>query len=162
MHASAYRLCEFFAAEYLGSTVGRVLDVGSCDVNGTLKPIFLGWDYVGLDIAEGPNVDIVASNQGWPLTDSSFDVAVSSSCFEHDPRFWITFKEMARVVRSGGWVYICAPSQGPYHGHPGDCWRFYKDAWQALADSTEGVELLSSRVYDNEPWHDSVGIYKVL
>lgn len=34
----------------------RVLDVGSCDVNGTYHPLFVqpGWRYEGADIVSGP------------------------------------------------------------------------------------------------------------
>ena len=47
--------------------------------------------------------------------------------------FWMTLREMARVVRLGGYVYVNAPSTGPYHAFPGDNWRFYRDAPAALA-----------------------------
>ena len=62
-----------------------------------------------------------------------FSTQVSTSCFEHDPIFWLTFKEIARVTKVGGYVYINAPSNEVYHGYPGDNWRFYKDAPAALA-----------------------------
>jgi SAM-dependent methyltransferase len=69
----------------------------------------------------------------FPFPDESFDLIVSTSCFEHDPCFWMTFREMARVIKKGGYIYMNAPSNGPYHGYPGDNWRFYSDAGQALA-----------------------------
>ena len=43
--------------------------------------------------------------------------------------FWVTFAEMARVVKAGGFVYISVPVNGPVHRHPMDCWRFYPDAY---------------------------------
>ena len=69
----------------------------------------------------------------FPFPDESFDLIVSTSCFEHDPCFWMTFREMGRIIKKGGYIYVNAPSNGPYHGHPGDNWRFYSDAGQALA-----------------------------
>ena len=57
-----------------------------------------------------------------------FSTQVSTSCFEHDPIFWLTFKEIARVTKVDGFVYVNAPSNEVYHGYPGDNWRFYKDA----------------------------------
>jgi SAM-dependent methyltransferase len=117
----------------------RILDVGAMDVNGTLRSIApAGCVYTGLDLAEGPGVDCVldASPMGrgtFPFSNGSFDLVVSTSCFEHDPAFWVTFAEMARVVRAGGFIYVSVPANGPYHGHPGDCWRFYADAGKALA-----------------------------
>jgi hypothetical protein len=39
---------------------------------------------------------------------------------------------MARVVKSGGFIYLNAPSNGYVHNHPLDIWRFYPDAGIAL------------------------------
>jgi len=68
-----------------------------------------------------------------PFDTESIDNVISTSCFEHDPCFWITFKEMCRITKPGGFIYVNAPAFGPYHKHPGDNWRFYNDAAQALA-----------------------------
>lgn len=40
-----------------------------------------------------------------PFGDGAFDAVVASSVFEHDVAFWITFREMCRVVRPGGTIY---------------------------------------------------------
>ena len=40
---------------------------------------------------------------------------------------------MTRITKLGGFIYVNAPTNGPYHCHPGDNWRFYSDAGQALA-----------------------------
>ena len=52
---------------------------------------------------------------------------------------------MCRIVKSDGYIYIYvnAPKNGPYHCHPGDNWRFYYDAGQALS-------YWSSYKYGNE------------
>ena len=113
-----------------------VLEVGSQDVNGNPRQIFeqLHCRYTGVDIEAGRNVDVVyAPGEPLPFADASFDLCVSSSTFEHDPAFWVTIREMARVTKMGGLVYATAPSTGPYHAHPGDNWRFYRDAPAALA-----------------------------
>ena len=58
-----------------------------------------------------------------------------------------------------------APSEGHYHGYPGDCWRFYKDSWKALEKwskmSEHPVELIEGFIdtKDNH-WKDSIGIFK--
>jgi len=44
---------------------GKTLDVGSFDVNGSLKDLFD--DYTGIDMREGPNVDIVANSHKLPF-----------------------------------------------------------------------------------------------
>jgi SAM-dependent methyltransferase len=134
MHDTALRTGEAFFKCY-GFPSCRVLDVGSLDVNGTLKPFLPeGSKYIGVDLSYGPNVDKVLDNPGeFPFPSEAFDLVVSTSCLEHDPMFWITFAEMARVVNLSGFVYVSVPSNGPYHGHPGDCWRFYPDSTAALS-----------------------------
>jgi hypothetical protein len=80
----------------------------------------------------------------------------------------MTFLEMCRILKPGGFIYINAPSAGPYHGHPGDCWRFYKDSWKALQkwanENSYQLELVQTYIDPRlkEVWHDSVGIFKKL
>lgn len=143
-----------------------VLDVGSYDVNGTYKPLFVGWVYTGVDIAAGPNVDIVlASPDILPFPKESFDVVISGSTFEHMPRFWLMWLEMVRVVRPGGYIFVIAPSRGYEHRHPVDCWRFYPDGYRALGEYG-GVETLEAWTdwdghdYESMIWGDTVGAFK--
>jgi cephalosporin hydroxylase len=151
----------------------NILDIGSYNVNGTVRPIFEKGQYIGVDMEMGPNVDIVANANNLPFEKNHFDVIVSISCFEHDDMFWVTFLEMCRVVKPGGYLYVQAPSNGPYHGWPGDNWRFYIDSWKALEKwgKKEGydIELVEHYIDETTPaaphegdriWNDSVAIYK--
>ena len=166
MHDTAYENCERFIDKYLSEeTHLQVLDVGSYDVNGTLKPLFArpGWQYVGMDHAgcAEKNVDVILHDPFcFPQDDASIDVIVSSSALEHDPMFWVTFQEMTRVSRPRGLIYLNVPSQGPYHAYPQDCWRFLKDAHSALARWT-GVDLLEHYIDEGDEWMDNVGIFRV-
>jgi predicted SAM-dependent methyltransferase len=135
MHDTASISGRIFAQKY-GSSSKVVLDVGGLNVNGSLREHFenLGMKYICIDIEEHSSVDIVVKpGEKLPFDNSSVDLIISTSCFEHDPCFWITFKEMTRIIKLGGYIYVNAPSDGPYHCHPGDNWRFYSDAGQALA-----------------------------
>ena len=166
MHISAFRNAMQFYDEFckkINKTL-KVVDFGSYDVNGCLKPIFKDHEYIGIDMAAGPNVDVVCSNDNTPFENNSIDVIVSSSSFEHDDCFWMTFLEMCRILKPGGLIYINAPSSGPYHGYPGDNWRFYADSWKSLSKwaikNNYNIELLKSYIDKTEIWHDSVGIFK--
>ena len=175
MHYSAYVNAQKFYDKYCHKNIKdkKILDVGSYDVNGTMKPIFEQGQYIGLDMEKGPNVDVVGKSQEIPFIDDFFDIVISSSCFEHDDMFWVSFKEMSRVLKPGGYMYIQAPQNGPYHGWPGDNWRFYADSWKALEKWGKSlgyeVELLESYIDENTPapehegsriWNDSIGIYR--
>jgi SAM-dependent methyltransferase len=175
MHHSAYVNAEKFYHKYCEYNIEdkKILDVGSYDVNGTMKPIFEKGQYVGLDMEAGPNVDIVGVSHNIPFEKDEFDIIISSSCFEHDDMFWISFQEMCRVLKPGGYMYVQAPSNGPYHGWPGDNWRFYIDSWKALEKWGKklgfDIELVEHYIDDTTPhhpnegfrlWNDSIGIYR--
>jgi SAM-dependent methyltransferase len=135
MHDTAY-VCGKMVAHYYGGKDKMVLDIGGKSVNGSLRSFFeeLGMKYICVDIEEDISVDIVVNpGDKYPFEDGSVDLIISTSCFEHDPCFWITFKEMTRITKKGGFIYVNAPSNGVYHCYPGDNWRFYSDAGQALA-----------------------------
>ena len=135
MHDTALLTGKYFSELY-GNQNFKVVDIGGQDVNGSLRSFFESnqMDYISVDLFDHPSVDIVVKPyEKLPFESGSVDIVVSTSCFEHDPCFWITFKEMCRIVRLGGYIYINAPSNGSYHKYPGDNWRFYSDAGQALS-----------------------------
>jgi len=160
MHYTALDNCQEFIEKYDIKDY-KVLDVGSYDVNGTVKPLFIAQncEYTGLDIEKGKNVDVVMKlGEKLPFKDNSFDVIVSTSCLEHDPAFWETVREMMRVSR--GYIYLNAPSAQNYHAYPIDCWRFLADSMKALSRLSDEWELLESYVDHRLPWGDCVGIFK--
>jgi SAM-dependent methyltransferase len=117
----------------------EVLDVGSLNVNGTLKPLIekRGWWYTGLDIVAGENVDVVASEPfDYPLADNAFDVVMSGSTMEHVTAIWRWLPELVRVLRPGGLLAIHTHWQFPEHRHPVDCWRVMPDGMRYLFDET--------------------------
>jgi SAM-dependent methyltransferase len=155
MHDTALLSGEAFANLYCekGQTV---VDIGGQDVNGSLRSFFenRGIKYISVDMVEDKSVDVVVkSGERLPFDDNSVDCVVSSSVMEHDSVFWITFKEMCRITKLGGFIYASAPSDGPYHVYPVDCYRFYSDSAQALAffsSMTYGsIPAYSTKVVEN-------------
>jgi SAM-dependent methyltransferase len=114
-----------------------VLEIGSCDVNGSYKKLFAGnkYEYNGLDIEKGPNVDIVPKHPYiWEeIETEKFDVLISGQAFEHIEFFWITIAEMARILKKDGLLCIIAPNGFKEHRYPVDCYRFFSDGMVALA-----------------------------
>lgn len=166
MHSTARDLGSLYFQTH-GRHARRILDIGSMDLNGSLRPCApASAEFVGVDIAEGPGVDIVIKPGGkLPFDACTFDAIISTSAFEHDDAFWATFLEMCRVVTDDGTIYINAPSNGHYHAHPLDCWRFYPDAGLALArwarKNLFPIELLESFVarQDGGLWNDAVMVF---
>jgi len=167
MHKSAYEIGHKFLERYWEKGMENILEVGSLDVNGTLRdfqPSDSKW--IGIDLEPGKGVDIVIERASiFPFEDQSFDLVVATSIFEHDPMFWITFNEMVRVTKDGGFIYVSAPSNGWVHRYPVDVYRFYPDAGRALEEwgmrSRKDLKLQESFIaeQDGEPWNDFVAIF---
>jgi SAM-dependent methyltransferase len=97
---------------------GKIVEIGSFDVNGSVRAIFrTAAEYLGVDLQNGPGVDVVALGHEVDWPDGTFDVAVSGECFEHDPHWRETFLNMCRMTRPGGLVaFTCASEGRPEHG----------------------------------------------
>lgn len=171
MHQSSYDHMQRLIGKYLPeSGGGLVYDIGSGDVNGSYKPLFdaAGWTYLGFDLEAGANVDkVMESPYRLPAEGRSADLVVSGQAFEHIEYFWISWLEVVRVTKVGGLIFLLAPSRGPEHRHPVDCWRFYTDGWTALAKwgQLELLEASTDWEARNEgtpdaDWGDTVGVFR--
>ena len=164
MHNSSILRMEWFYDNYISKINKeniRILDVGSYNVNGTYKDIFKDkrYEYYGLDMEKGPNVDIVVNNPyNWKEIESEqFDVVISGQAFEHIEFFWITIQEMTRVLKKDGLICLIAPLGFEEHRYPVDCYRFFTDGMIAIA---KYVSLDILHVHTNcGPLRNSKGWY---
>lgn len=184
MHPSARNHMQLCISNYLRS--GKhydVIDFGSRAAGDaettTHRDLFTGLDctITGVDVTEGHHVDVVMKRPyRIPLKSNSIDVIVSGQTFEHIPFFWVSFLEMCRVLRPGGFIFITAPSRGHIHG-PVDPWRYYPDAMRVLAafgrmqlveahtdlpPTVEGSQRYDYAAIDERSayWGDSVGVFR--
>jgi ubiquinone/menaquinone biosynthesis C-methylase UbiE len=150
-----------FAGEFVEPTI---VEIGSQNVNGSIREVAPPSKYVGLDFQEAKGVDIVLQDAySFPLPDNYADIVVTSSCFEHSEMFWLTFLEGVRILKPKGLFYINAPSTGPYHAYPVDCWRFYPDADKALQTwaKRNGYNVnVEYKTTMEGPWGDFVVVYR--
>lgn len=172
MHEASFEKMRAFRNAYLAPRRDpiNVLDVGAGGEHPaqSYRSLFPSPDfaYVGLDLAPSANTDLVPADPfSWvELPDESVDVVISGQTLEHDPFFWITAAEIARVLVPGGLVTVIAPSTGYVHRCPLDCWRFYPDSWAAICayvglhveesytESSAGRRVL----HGLDEWHDSM------
>lgn len=119
---------------------GEVLEVGSFDVNGNPRHHFADRErfpeYTGIDMREGPKVDVVMNVQNLGFEDNKFGVIVDAERLEHDARFWLSIKEEFRVCKPGGHIIITTRSWGgfPPHDYPSDYWRFMDNGIKDLLE----------------------------
>jgi len=142
LHPTSLNKMKAFVEGYLKEfedTELIIIDVGAKAYlnNPTYRPFFNTpkWRYFGLDLEAGDNVDIVVSDSySWKEVPDNFaDVVISGQAFEHIEFPWLTIKEIYRILKAGAICCIIAPSSGPEHRYPYDCWRFYPDGMKALA-----------------------------
>lgn len=120
--------------KHILSQPGRVLEVGSLDVNGTPRYIFANAavEYIGTDMEAGAGVDKVLNNRRLLETfgAGSFDTVICCEVLEHDSLFWDTITQIRDIVKPGGYLVITTPTFGfPLHKYPFDLWRFGEDAY---------------------------------
>jgi SAM-dependent methyltransferase len=95
----------------------KVLEVGSLDINGSVRIFFDECEYTGIDVGEGNGVDVVCEGQTFQGETNFYDVVISCECFEHNP-YWIeTFENMYRMCKPAGLIVMtCATTGRNEHG----------------------------------------------
>lgn len=95
----------------------NVLDIGSLDINGSNRELFEDCNYLGLDVGEGKNVDLVCVGHLFEGPDNYFDTIISTEVFEHDMYYEETIKNIMRMLKPGGlFLFTCAAPGRPEHG----------------------------------------------
>ena len=96
----------------------RVLDIGSLDVNGSNRYLFEEGEYIGIDLAEGDNVDVVCKGHLYK-SEKKFDLVISSECFEHDKYWELTIPNAINLLKPNGFfLFSCATEGRVEHGTP--------------------------------------------
>lgn len=71
-----------YVVDHLPDSYASVLEFGSRNLNGSVRSVIDCPDFVGVDLYEGPDVDIVG-NAASVQVGRTFDVVVSAEVFEH-------------------------------------------------------------------------------
>ncbi len=140
----------------------RVLEIGSLNINGSVRQFFSRGDYLGIDVGDGPGVDQVAGGHEIEGPDASFDVVISCECMEHNP-FWAeTIENMIRLLRPGGLIVMTFAGYGrPAHGLPEvwpdaspltvrEGWNYYRNLGRAEMASVGGLRSQIDPLYFGE------------
>lgn len=117
-HEAQKQFCEQVVAKFPELFINKQsLDIGSLDINGNNRWMFTKGTCLGLDVGAGPNVDIVSKGHEYNPPNDSFDVIVSTECFEHDMYYPQTFANIIRMLKPGGiFVFTCATIGRQEHG----------------------------------------------
>ena len=123
MHAEAFAFVQQ-TVEGLALKRPHVLELGSYDVNGSVRGLFAhAASYTGLDARSGPGVDVTARAQDY-MPARLAHVVVSTEAAEHDPDPAGLVAAAYRCLRPGGVLIFtaAAPERAP-HGNDGGAQR---------------------------------------
>ena len=105
---------DFYPHAFTGA---RVLEIGSLNINGSVREHFLNCNYTGADLQLGPGVDLACQGQLLEFATGTFDTAISAECFEHNPYWRETLGNMLRMTKPDGLVLMtCATIGRKEHG----------------------------------------------
>lgn len=125
----------------------RVIDVGSYDFNGSIRPLIESWnpnEYIGVDILEGPGVDRIcnADNLIDTFSSETFDIVLSVEMLEHTKHWQCSISNLKQICKPGGIILLTTRSYGyPCHGFPCDFWRYEKQDMEIIFSDMEILAL---------------------
>lgn len=102
------RVKEMFPTFFEGKII---VDVGSMDIVGCNKDLFVDCDYLGIDLGEGKNVDLICPVEDF-YPNHQFDVAISTEMLEHAVNWEKALLSMYRLLKSGGLLVLTAGGEG--------------------------------------------------
>ncbi|MGQ9765713.1 MAG: class I SAM-dependent methyltransferase [Armatimonadota bacterium] len=127
---------------------GRLLDVGCGE-----RPYRLVYDNQ-VEMSVGTEVpwslhgtadsDVICYAEQLPFPDKSFDFILCTEVLEHTQQPFQVMRELARLLKPGGYLFLSVPFIYPIHEAPNDYWRFTTHGL-ALACRSVGIQPLSIR-----------------
>jgi len=117
-HPEQKAFCESVVARFPHLFIGKkALDIGSFDINGNNRFMFTDSEILGIDIIDGPNVDLVCVAHEFEAEPESYDVIVTTETLEHDMYFDRSLRKSVELLKPGGiYVMTCAGHGRPEHG----------------------------------------------
>jgi SAM-dependent methyltransferase len=101
-------------------------------------------DVVNLDLSEFPTTDVLGSAAALPFAEATFDGVLSVAVLEHvpDPRRCV--REIAKVLKPGGWVFAAVPGLQPYHGYPKHYFNTTRDGLAELFNEQFAIDDITT------------------
>ena len=144
--------CLKFSSKHLTDSLcsdKRILDVGSHNTNGSPRTAIMPFkpsEYIGVDIMEGKEVDLICFGENLVSTfgSNSFDIVIASELMEHVEDWKSVISNIKNVCKTFGHILITTRSPGfPYHPCPIDVWRYTVSDFEFIFDDFIIIDLCS-------------------
>ena len=122
--------------EAIKGVTGKIVNLGSGSQ--IIRP-----DVINLDVYPYHNVTIVGNIYRLPFSDNEIDTVICDQVLEHLDNIPNALKEMNRVLKVGGLIYVAVPFVAGYHSSPGDYYRFTKEGIIAIMEQHGFLKLKS-------------------
>lgn len=108
----------------------------------SLRPLFAGESFAGIDMQKGRDVDVLCDlSASLPSSMAGmFRTAFCLSVLEHVRNPWAFAANVKTMLAAGGVLFVSVPWCWRYHGHPGDYWRMSPDAVRSLFPEMEWLK----------------------
>jgi len=113
-----------------------------------LRPMLGKVEYKIMDVVPDYHPDIVGDIHKMPFADDSVDALICIAVLEHVEDPFLAMREMHRVLKKGGYLFLYVPFLYYYHSERGyykDFWRYTEDGIRELGKAFTTIELTSVR-----------------
>ncbi len=125
----------------------RVLDAGSGNIDEQRlrnELLATGAKLDTLDFLPGAGIDIVADITNTGLAPNSYDVILCMQVLEHVQDPGAVCRELARLVKPGGWIALTAPQSAWLHNLPWHYFHFTREGFALLCKAADlEMQLIS-------------------
>jgi len=132
---------------------GNVLNAGSGGDD--ISELITGRIYNQDIVKWNENVHFVSPLNKIPVEDGFFDAIICNAVLEHVENPVEIIRELSRVLKSGGYLYLCIPFMQPEHKAPADYQRYTIDGIQKLV-TDQSFEVVTAEgvhtVYHTLGW----------
>lgn len=159
MHQAAFE----FVGRYSTGDAISVIEIGSRNINGTVRDHFLRATWTGLDLYPGPAVDLIANALDYTPADL-VDLVICCEVFEHAATWREIIHHIAHWLKPGGQIIItCAgPDRDPHSAIDGgklQAGEHYANITQdQLAEELHYAGFEQIEVSGNKEWKDTYAI----